>query len=326
MNTMQHPDQAYAGAAPRDGVAPTTYYNRPLLKPPDWDTSVIAYLFLGGVTGGLGIISMLANPEREPEQRLRRTARFASLVLAAANPAVLITHLGRPERFLHMLRIVKLKSPMSVGTWGLVAYSGVAGANVMRELAEMDVLPRWVRYLVPGFLTQLHALAGSYLAGYTGVLLSATANPMWSAGKRHIPAACVCSGLSSACALMSLLSTFEGNHEAVPKVERLEMVSSLAELLLLKDFQRTGGDYAKPMFEGRPGERLRTYTIVAGIAVPMALNVLGQIVKLPKPVDAVRTTAASLLTLLGGYIFRETLVEGGKDAVRDPRTAFKQPK
>ncbi len=308
----------------RDDVP--TYYERPLLKAPHWEWNVVTYLFLGGIMGGLGLIQLIAHPERPQERRLKRTVRITSFILAAGNPAILITHLGRPERFLNMLRIVKIKSPMSLGVWGLVLYSGAAGANVVRELAIDGVLPRWMRLLAPGFLAPLQALLGAFTAGYTGVLLSATANPFWGSGKRHIPAASVCSGLASASALASLLSTFEGNHAVVHKLERLEMVAGAAELLILNDFKRAAGAYGAPFFKGKRGERLLTYTVVAGTLAPLALNLIGQAVKLPKPIDAVRTTLASALTLVGGYVLRESLIEAGKESARDPRAAFRQPR
>jgi formate-dependent nitrite reductase membrane component NrfD len=307
-------------------VPPTpTYYERPLLKMPDWDNwNVITYLFTGGIMGGLGLIQLLARSSDENERKLKRTTRFASFLLAAANPAILTSHLGRPERFLNMLRIVKFKSPMSLGVWGLVLYSGAAGANVMRELAESGSLPRFLRYFVPPVFTPAQALLGAFTAGYTGVLLSATANPFWSSGKRHIPAASVASGLSSACALSTLLSVLQGNQHVTHKLERLEMVSGMAELAILTRFEKHAGDYGKPFFTGARGKRLRTYTIQAGILAPMALNLLGML-PLPKPVDAARSTIASVLTLIGGYIFRESLIDAGKHSARDPHAAFVQP-
>ena len=306
---LPNPDDAFAGAAGRGDAMPT-YYDRPMLKAPHWEWNVVTYLFLGGIMGGLGLVQLVARSDREDERRLKRTARVTSFALAAVNPAILITHLGRPERFLHMLRIVKLKSPMSLGVWGLVLYSGAAGANA-------------VNVATPIF-APIQALLGAFMSGYTGVLLSATANPLWASGKRHIPAACVASGLSSACALSSLLSA-RGNHDVVRKLERLEMAAGAVELALLLDFKRTSGAYGRPMFEGKHGKRLRDITMIAGTLVPMALNLVGQAVKLPKPVDTLRTTVASLLTLAGGYVFRETLIEAGKDAAGDPRLAFVQP-
>jgi formate-dependent nitrite reductase membrane component NrfD len=312
----------------REETVPTpTYYDRPLLKMPHWDGwNVVTYLFLGGVMGGLGVISVLADPKRESDRKLKRTLAVTALVLAAANPAVLVTHLGRPERFLHMLRIVKIKSPMSMGVWGLVLYSGAAGMNVARELAVSGVLPRWIRFLAPGFFVQLQALFGAFLMGSTGVLLSATANPLWSSGKRHIPVAFVCSSMSSACALSSLLSTLEGNYEATHRLERLEMLASTAELAALMSFERHAAEYGKALFTGAKGDRLRTYTTRTGILAPLALNLLGAIVPLPKPVNAVRTVIASVLTLVGGYILRDTVIKAGRVSVQDPRVASVQPK
>jgi formate-dependent nitrite reductase membrane component NrfD len=304
-----------------------TYYNRPLLKMPHWDNwNVVTYLFLGGVMGGLGVIGVLTSPKRESDRKLKRTLAVTSLVLAAANPAVLVTHLGRPERFLHMLRIVKVKSPMSMGVWGLVLYSGAASMNVMRALALHGVLPRWMRFLAPSFFAPVQALFGAFIMGYTGVLISATANPLWSSGKRHIPVTFVCSSMSSACALSSLLSTLEGNTEVTHKLERLEMLASTAELFALMSFERCAGEYGKALFSGASGERLRNYTIRTGILAPLALNLLGAIVPLPKPVNAVRTVIASVLTLVGGYILRDTVVRAGRVSVQDPRVASVQPK
>lgn len=298
---------------------------KPVLKPPEWNWKVSTYLFLGGIMGGLGLLSIVARPHREEERRLRRVVRFASLALAAANPAILITHLGRPERFLHMLRIVKYKSPMSLGVWGLVLYSGAAGANVLRELAESGTLPSWVRQIAPSFATPLQALMGAFTAGYTGVLLSASAIPVWAAGKRHIPAASVCSGLSGACALASLLIMLDGNDEVAPKLERLEMIASTAELYVLNDFRTKGGRYVTPLFEGAIGERLRRQTIVRGIGIPLALNVLGEFVELPRPLERLRRVTASVLTLIGGYVFRAALIESAKVSARDRDAALVQP-
>lgn len=329
MRSIPSPDDAFLGAASRNGeqrATIPTYYDRPMLKAPHWEWNVVTYLFLGGIMGGLGLIQMLARTQLKSERKLKRTVRITSFALAAANPAILISHLGRPERFLNMLRIVKFKSPMSLGTWGLVLYSGAAGANVVRELAVQGRIPRWLRFFAPGFMTPAQALLGAFTAGYTGVLLSSTANPFWGSGKRHIPAMSVCSGVASACALSSLLSTIEGNTEPLHRLERLEMVAGAAEILILTDFERRHPEYTKPFFKGKRGEKLRTYTMMAGTLGPIALNLLGGAIKLPRPVDALRVAAASILTLVGGYVLRESLIEAGKASARDPHAAFRQPK
>ncbi len=325
-SNVPSPDDAFEGAA--GGVSATpTYYDRPMLKVPHWEWNVITYLFLGGIMGGLGIVAAIARDDRDDERRVRRTARFASLALAAANPAILISHLGRPERFFNMMRVIKFKSPMSLGVWGLIAYSGAAGVTTAYELFATRASRRGKREPAPvAIATSLQGLLGGFMASYTGVLISATAVPLWGAGKHHIPAISVCSGVAGACSLAALLATIEGNHDGARKLERFEMVAGVAELVVLQDFRSAAGSYGTPMFAGKRGERLRACTSIGGIAIPAALNLIGNVVRLPRSVDIARCVAASLLTLFGGYVLRDTLIEAGKESARDPRAAFRQPR
>lgn len=272
------------------------YYGRPVLKAPQWGPSVVAYLVLGGVTGGLGIIAALADPKGESGRKLRKTARYTALAAAAVNPIVLISHLGRPERFLHMLRTFKPGSPMSLGVWGLLAYSTVAAATTVIEVDR---------------LTALQALLGAYLAGYTGVLLSATAVPLWGAGKVHIPAASVCSSVASACALASAISCVTGNGEALRKLERFELVATAGEVAVLAHFSMTGGP--------------RVGRLVSRVAVPLALALVGNLVHVPKKYECLRTLLASALTMTAGYLFRSALIAEGIASTKDPEAGFRQP-
>lgn len=319
------PEQAYAGAG--NGKLPElSYFNRPLLNKPHWDEQVVTYLFMGGVMGGSGMLAALAqHPEDRP---LGRTSRYLSLALAVTCPAVLISHLGRPERFHHMMRIVKLKSPMSLGVWGLVGFGAFAGLNAAGQLSRDRILPAWIERLEPKpATTALQALFGAFIAGYTGVLLSATAIPLWAKGKYHIPAASVCSAIAGACALNTIALAADRNGGASQvKLERLEACASLLELGLLLHFRAHAGETGKPMFEGARGDRFRTWTIGAGILAPLALNAVSLLTRAHKKRPFVlRTLLAGALTLAGGYIFRETLIEAGKASADDPEQAFYQP-
>ncbi len=240
-----------------DGVelpahASPTYYERPLLKKPHWEWEVIVYLFLGGVMGGSGILAALANEDGE-DAALARNARYVAFVLASTCPVVLIKHLGRPERFLHMMRIFKVKSVMSMGVWGLVAFSLPASSAALAQLARDGVLPerlRFVRFFGPRALTNpLGLVLGAFIGGYTGVLLSATANPIWAIGKRHIPAMSVCSGVAGACALNNaLLALFGGNESTSRKLDVLEAFAGFAELAVILSF-RWQADVREPPLE-----------------------------------------------------------------------------
>ncbi|MDQ2679735.1 MAG: polysulfide reductase NrfD [Candidatus Eremiobacteraeota bacterium] len=307
-----HPDDAFGGAQSRDGdLEPNiSYFGQPLLKRPQWGWNVITYLFLGGVMGGCGILAALADPQRsDGDRKLARNAKYLSLALATACPALLISHLGRPERFLNMLRIVKFKSPMSLGVWGLVAFSNVAALN-----AFMELIGKRSRALnIP------QALLGGFIAGYSGVLLSATAIPLWAKGKYHIPAISVCSGVAGACALNAMMLAFENAPQASSSLERLERISALAESSLIRHFNSYADFYGKPLFEGARGMRFRTCTLLVGIALPTLLN------RLPLCKGSAKTLLSGALTLFGGYILRESLMEAGKDSADDPKAAFSQP-
>ncbi|HEY8297886.1 MAG TPA: NrfD/PsrC family molybdoenzyme membrane anchor subunit [Candidatus Baltobacteraceae bacterium] len=313
------PDDAFGGAASGNGeLHPTvSYFGQPLLKKPHWEWNVVLYLFLGGLMGGSGILAALGDGSgNENDRKLARNAKYASLGLAVACPAILITHLGKPERFLNMLRIVKFKSPMSMGVWGLIAFSGVATLNAAAQFFGVrSRLLNWPQ-----------AALGAFIAGYTGVLLSATAIPVWSKGKYHVPAMCVASGLSGACALHGLLLAGDA-PDTHNRLEKLEFIAAAAEAALILDYQRFAGEYGKPMFQGARGEKFRNVTLVAGIAVPALLHFSALFSK-PNPAakpGLLRSVLAAGLTLVGAYVMRETLIEAGKASADDPSVAFRQP-
>jgi formate-dependent nitrite reductase membrane component NrfD len=324
-----HPDDAYNGAAPlREGGEPeVTYYGRPMLKGPHWDHTVTIYLFLGGIMGGSSILALLADGKAGNERKLARNAKYASFILSALAPGVLVTHLGRPERFHHMMRVVKVKSPRSLGVWGLIGFSTLAAPNAMAQAARSGLLPRWISAFGPRIMNLPQALLGGFIMGYTGVLISATAIPMWAKGKYHIPAMSVCSGLAGACALHSLLLARSHAPDTLTRLEKLEVLASAAEAAIILDFKRHSAAFGKPMFEGERGSKFRNGTLLAGIAVPFLLNVSSLFEK-PAPDqkhNVLKTLLASTLTLIGGYILRETLIEGGKLSADDPTVSSRQP-
>ena len=121
-----------------DRTSHDSYYGRPILKEPVWKPEVGWYLFTGGLAGASASLSLAARLTGN-----RSLARTSSLVAAAAvnvSPLLLVKDLGRPERFLNMLRVFKLTSPMSVGSWLLAATGTAQSAATTCEL--LDVLPR----------------------------------------------------------------------------------------------------------------------------------------------------------------------------------------
>ncbi len=167
----------------------TSYYGRPVLKASPWQDDIPAYLFLGGLAAGSSLLGAGADLTDRPA--LRRTSRLAGLTAITIGLATLVHDLGRPSRFLNMLRVAKPTSPMSVGTWILTAYAPLAGVAGAAEIAQ--ALPPklgWAQRLLgrlgrPAGIGA--ALVAPAVASYTAVLLADTATPAWHEAYRELP-------------------------------------------------------------------------------------------------------------------------------------------
>ena len=167
-----------------------SYYGRPIVKAPPWREPIAVYLFLGGVAGGSGLLALGAQCTGRPA--LRRSTRLVAIGAVGVGTIALIEDLGRPERFLNMMRTVKVTSPMSLGTWilsGFATFSGLLGVlEVDRLTGERLPLGALRRLLgaaeVPAALGQ--GVLAPLLASYTGALLGNTVVPTWEAGRRHL--------------------------------------------------------------------------------------------------------------------------------------------
>ena len=166
-----------------------SYYGRPVLKPPVWKHEIPAYLFTGGLAAGTAVVAAGADLTGRPA--LRRASWLGSFGGLLASVWFLVSDLGRPERFHHMLRVVKPTSPMSVGTWIL---TGVR-ARGRAAAALNELVPRaggargrpacWAGS--PGPLGLSAAATAPGVASYTAVLLSHTAVPGWNEVRDELP-------------------------------------------------------------------------------------------------------------------------------------------
>jgi hypothetical protein len=166
-----------------------TYYDVRLLKGPVWTWEVPLYFFIGGAAGGAAIIGSVAHwSGGDPD--LVRDAQWIAAGGGPLSAALLTADLGRPERFINMLRVFKPQSAMSVGSWTLTAFSGTT---------TLALVPA-----VSGIAGGASALLGTAMVTYTGVLLGATAIPVWNENVRLLPLHFAASGIGSAAALLTL--------------------------------------------------------------------------------------------------------------------------
>jgi hypothetical protein len=195
--------------APFPKASPATgYYGIPLLKAPQWNWAIPLYFFVGGGAGAAGVIASVADWIGDDFQ-LARKARLLALGGAMLSGGLLVYDLGRPSRFLNMLRVFKPQSPMSMGAWTLAAFSSSTAAAAFADL----VRARWssgkgsgslpVRVL-GGAAAGFSALFGAPFSNYTGVLIGATAIPVWNRAIDTLPIHFGMGGLQTACSALEL--------------------------------------------------------------------------------------------------------------------------
>src|SRR4029077_14803159 len=181
-----------------------SYYNLPALKPPVWTWEVPLFFFRGGISGVSACMAFAAQLFQD-DVALIRALLWIALIGAAICPALLIADLGRPTRFLNMLRVFKRQSPMSLGAWILMAFSGcaflaLAGHELILHGYRHPLLYA-VRWIGEGSAT----ITGLLLASYTGVLIGATAIPVWNTNRKILPLHFLTSGLGGSAAILELL-------------------------------------------------------------------------------------------------------------------------
>ena len=192
-------------ASPMPAASPETgYYGQPLLKEPQWTPLVPLYFFVGGATGSLGVIGSLADL-LGGDQELARKARGLALAGTGLSTALLIADLGKPSRFLNMLRVFKPHSPMSVGSWVLSGFGASAAASSLADLLESDAGANGFASFLRGAGRTGCVLFGMPLHNYTGVLIGASVDiPAWNNRIRSLPREFGMSGLQSAVSLLEL--------------------------------------------------------------------------------------------------------------------------
>ena len=215
-----------------------SYYGRPIIKEPVWkEPDVPGYLFFGGLAGASSVLAAAA--QLTGRRGLARAAKTAALGGISLSSAFLINDLGRPARFHHMLRVFKLSSPMSVGSWLLSAYGPAAGAAALSDVT--GILPAAGTAATAGA-----ALLGPAVTTYTAVLLCDTAVPAWHEAHREMPYVFAGSAASAAGGF-GLLAAPRGESEPA---RRLAIVGAAVELTAKKLLERRLGPLVEPYQTG----------------------------------------------------------------------------
>jgi formate-dependent nitrite reductase membrane component NrfD len=293
-------------------VPPATfasYYGRPIVKPSPWKSDIPAYLFFGGLAAGSSLLAAGADLRGLPD--LRRAARIGALASGAAGTASLIHDLGRPARFLNMMRTVKPTSPMSMGTWVLAAYGPVASLAGVAEIAALLRLrvPMVSRLIDAGARPAglMAAALAPALASYTGVLLSDTATPAWHAAGRELPFVFAASAAASAGGLAMLGTRVT---QAAP-ARRMAVGGAAVALAAEVRMERSMGLSAETLHSGTAG-RLLDVSRALTIGGALGTLLLGGCHRSGACISGAALLAGSVCT-------RFAVFEAGQASARDPR-------
>lgn len=284
------------------------------LNTPEWGWLIVLYFFLGGIAAGAYFSAALLELVGEAQDRAAvRLAHLITFPLLAVSGLLLILDLQRPERFWHMivqnqrlLPMLKWWSPMSIGSWALLLFSGIAFVSFVDALVERG---RGTAFLHRGPLGTIWALLGSvvgfFFASYTGVLLGGTNFPVWR-DSPWIGALFMASAASTGLATVLLVLSLRGRGPLGTrhKLEDADNLARLIELVLVVVFVASLGAFAFPFLTNPAGALLLWGgVVVLGLLIPLGLHFLPSL--RGRPAGAI---AAGLLTLLGGLILRYVVV------------------
>jgi formate-dependent nitrite reductase membrane component NrfD len=262
-----------------------TYYDVPLLKPPVWTWEVPLYFFVGGAAGAAAIIGSVAD-WTGTDGTLARDAKWIAAAGGPLSAALLTADLGRPERFVNMLRVFKPHSAMSVGSWTLTAFSASSTAALAPAVTTLPAA-RTAATIAAG----TSAALGAGMLTYTGVLIGATAIPVWNDNVRLLPIHFAASGIASAAALLTLM----GHDE--PPLNDLAMGAAAVETLIGASIETRQDRALAPLREGASGWIIRAGGILSG-PVPMLLRAATR-QRSWRTVASIAALAGSLLTRVG---------------------------
>src|SRR4030095_10294738 len=206
------------------------YYGEPVVRPPVWTWEIPIYFFVGGLGGMSAVIALGALLFHHFD--IARTAMWVAAIASVLSPILLFLDLGRPRLFLHMLRVFKPQSAMSMGAWILAAFGMcVVPGLIALELQALHVFAGTLDLILgvaAGILMFGSATFGMLLATYTGVLIGATAIPAWFLHHKLLPIHFGTAGLGSAAALLELLG-----HRIAPLNAIGFFVAAIASVLFV---------------------------------------------------------------------------------------------
>ena len=275
-----------------------SYHGQPVIKPPVWTWEIPVYFFMGGVAGASAGLAYLS--ELRGNDVLARRAWGAAIGAVGVSPALLVSDLGRPERFLNMLRMFKITSPVSLGSWSLSA------SGVTTSLAALNAFtgrfPRAGRVAKPAA-----AVLGLPLSTYTAALLANTAVPIWHEARWTLPFVFASGAAMSAGSIAVIATPVE---DAAP-ARRLAIAAAAFEAASSELMHRRLGPLGEPYRHGI-AKRLE---VITGTGLTVGVGLL-----------ATRARRSRAAAAVGGALLAAAALSARINVFRAGRASAADPK
>lgn len=290
-----------------------TYYGEPQLRAAPFNNALVGtYIFVAGLSGAAQLLATLMDlvHGRAAEPTVR-SGRYLAMLAPTVGTLCLILDLHTPKRFYNMLRLIKTTSPMSIGSWGLIAFSATSAVTAVSQFMGEWLHWSWLRRVTR--LTQIPAaLAGGFMSTYTASLLSATSTPLWAAAPESLAVRFASSAVASAAAALGLGEANDRRRRDLDSIAVAALAVELAATLSGADAQRRDGIDDAP--RTRPDAVVPLVLLVGSLLLPGRLGRAASVV-------------GSLATLGGALTMRIRVLQSGDQSARQPRRslAFAQP-
>jgi formate-dependent nitrite reductase membrane component NrfD len=297
---------------------------------PEWGWWIVLYFFCGGIAAGLYFLAaLIVLCGHKEDLGLIRTAHLLAFPLVNLCGIFLILDLNRPERFWHMLLqsemmqraldagwptspagwglmvqapMFKLWSPMSTGAWALALFGLFSFFSFLAALWPRSGLAHLILGSVFGKMYQvLGAVVGFFVASYTGVLLTASNQPVW-AGSEWIGALFLASAASTGIAVLMLVDRrqLKSAPETVERIEKAELWTVVLELAVFLMFLASLGPALFLLLDSWNGRLLVFGTLLLGLVIPLYLQLGDHAQRRPM--------AAAVSALIGGLVLRYSIL------------------
>jgi polysulfide reductase chain C len=310
----------------------------------EWGLLIVNYLFLGGLSAGVFFISGLATYlEPKEETGSSRIARYGAMIApwpVAIGCFILIFDLGNWYRFYKLYLHFRISSPMSIGSWLLLFFTGIAFINFYAWLpksardAAFRLVSKWIRGAekfncdLSAWRRPLAAIGFPLSLGvgiYTGVLLGAVqARPFWNTNL--VAQLFLFSALSTGCALLMVVLSLNRKSLEDSQIRflyTLDICFIAVELFIALPYVIHGELSVKAVQEslklilGGPFTVLFwVFFLGMGLLVPLAIEIW-EMLPVLRTKSQLRhnkrlTAVTALLVLAGGFLLRYIFVYAGQ--------------